>query len=78
VEQDDLFRNLQKAVDEDFDIADRIDVKTVLDSWTLQKGFPLLKVSVGSESFVKIEQVEVQLKPHEIKKEFTKFAIFLN
>ncbi|XP_068081869.1 uncharacterized protein [Anabrus simplex] len=42
---DDLFAALQKAVDEDGVLTEGLTVKTIMDTWTLQSGYPVITVT---------------------------------
>ena len=43
--QDDLWRHLTEQGHKDGTLAREMDVKTVMDTWTLQMGFPLVTVT---------------------------------
>jgi aminopeptidase N len=43
---DDLFRNLDAAAAEDNVLQEGLTVKQILDTWTLQKGHPLIRIGV--------------------------------
>ena len=43
--QDDLWSHLTKQGHKDGTLAQDMDVKTVMDTWTLQMGFPLVTVT---------------------------------
>ena len=43
--QDDLWRHLTEQGHKDGTLAQEMDVKTVMDTWTLQMGFPLVTVT---------------------------------
>ncbi|KAM3609436.1 uncharacterized protein V6R79_014788 [Siganus canaliculatus] len=44
-EQSDLWRSMQKAVDEDAGV---IDIATVMDTWTKQSGYPLITINTNN------------------------------
>ena len=43
--QDDLWRHLTEQGHKDGTLAQEMDVKTVMDTWTLQMGFPVVTVT---------------------------------
>lgn len=52
-DQDDLWQHLTEAGHENGTLPDSLTVKTIMDSWTLQKGFPVITVTrVGNTSAV--------------------------
>jgi hypothetical protein len=57
VHSDDLFRNLDLAAAEDNRLPDGITVKGILDTWTLQRGHPLVRVGIIGPNMVNISQV---------------------
>ena len=48
--QDDLWRHLTEQGHKDGTLAQEMDVKTVMDTWTLQMGFPLVTVTRDYEA----------------------------
>ncbi|KAG4077604.1 hypothetical protein HA402_003031 [Bradysia odoriphaga] len=48
--EEDVFRFMEIAVDEDSSVPDDIDVPTVMFSWTSQAGFPLIEVTRNYDS----------------------------
>lgn len=53
---EDLFEGLQKAVTEFDALPEGLDIKTIMDSWTLQGGYPLITASRDSETKVTLTQ----------------------
>ncbi|XP_047471492.1 aminopeptidase N-like [Penaeus chinensis] len=49
VEQDDLWEHLTAAAHRDRKLPESLTVKTIMDTWTLQKGFPVVKVARSSD-----------------------------
>ncbi|XP_063609324.1 aminopeptidase N-like [Penaeus indicus] len=49
VEQDDLWEHLTAAAQHDRKLPESLTVKTIMDTWTLQKGFPVVKVARSSD-----------------------------
>lgn len=43
-EQDDLWHHLTAAAHEDGTLPQDLTVKTIMDTWTLQMGYPVIKV----------------------------------
>ncbi|XP_037790240.1 aminopeptidase N-like [Penaeus monodon] len=48
-EQDDLWEHLTAAAHRDRKLPENLTVKTIMDTWTLQKGFPVVKVARSSD-----------------------------
>ncbi|XP_063590564.1 aminopeptidase N-like [Penaeus indicus] len=48
-EQDDLWEHLTAAAHRDRKLPESLSVKTIMDTWTLQKGFPVVKVARSSD-----------------------------
>ncbi|XP_047471569.1 aminopeptidase N-like isoform X2 [Penaeus chinensis] len=48
-EQDDLWEHLTAAAHRDRKLPESLTVKTIMDTWTLQKGFPVVKVARSSD-----------------------------
>ncbi|XP_037774385.1 LOW QUALITY PROTEIN: aminopeptidase N-like [Penaeus monodon] len=48
-EQDDLWEHLTAAAHRDRKLPENLTVKTIMDTWTLQKGFPVIKVTRSSD-----------------------------
>ena len=48
-EQDDLWRYLTEQAHEDGTLDDDVDVKMIMDTWTLQMGFPLVTINRNYE-----------------------------
>ncbi|XP_042215813.1 aminopeptidase N-like isoform X2 [Homarus americanus] len=55
-DQDDLWRHLTKAAREEGTLAEHLSVKTIMDTWTLQKGFPIVTVTRAGNSSAVITQ----------------------
>lgn len=53
---EDLFAGLQKAVDEFAALPEGLTIKTIMDSWTLQGGYPLITATRDSETKVTLQQ----------------------
>lgn len=47
-EQDDLWKFLTAAAHQDGTLPQDVAVKTIMDTWTLQKGLPIIKVTRSS------------------------------
>lgn len=43
--QDDLWQFLTEAAHEDSTLKDEVDVKMIMDTWTLQMGYPVITVN---------------------------------
>lgn len=56
-DQDDLWHYLTKQAHEDKKLPQDLTVKTIMDTWTLQKGFPVLQVNRRSDGTAIITQV---------------------
>ncbi|XP_013916896.1 PREDICTED: aminopeptidase Q [Thamnophis sirtalis] len=52
--QDDLWTHIQKVIDEQNDFQLPTSVKTIMDSWTCQKGYPLLTVDFSTGNISQI------------------------
>ena len=48
--QDDLWRHLSEQAIKDNTLPEDLDVKTIMDSWTLQKGYPVVTVTRNFQS----------------------------
>lgn len=58
--QDDLFEHLNQEAKNNSKIPAHLTMKEIMDTWTLQPGFPLVRVSVASPMTVYISQVGQQ------------------
>ena len=68
-EQSDLWRYLQKANDDNNNNSNRIDVKKIMDSWTLKEGYPLITVTRDYHtSKVRFSQQRFLLNANETEK----------
>jgi aminopeptidase N len=56
-ESEDLWRNLQQAAEEDNRLPNGITIKTIMDTWTLQSGHPIVRVAAAGPRTVYISQV---------------------
>uniref|UniRef100_A0A8C6X1W8 Laeverin n=1 Tax=Naja naja TaxID=35670 RepID=A0A8C6X1W8_NAJNA len=52
--QDDLWNHIQKVIDEQNDFQLPTSVKIIMDSWTFQKGFPVLTVDFSTGTIMKV------------------------
>jgi len=57
VEQDDLFAALTEQAHKDGTLPTSMNVQRIMDSWTKQRGFPLVKVKSGGNNTVYFVQV---------------------
>lgn len=56
-EPDDFARNMAYAVKEDSSIPTYLNVTNIMNSWTLQKGFPVINVKRDLNGSIQFEQV---------------------
>ena len=56
-EQDDLWAELTAQAHKDGTLEDYYNVKTIMDTWTLQMGYPYLSVDVKGDGTATITQV---------------------
>lgn len=61
-ETDDLTRNLEKAIREDGSLPTNYYVDSIMDSWTLQKGYPVVNVIRHADGSIELTQVSIQAK----------------
>lgn len=59
--QDDLFEHLTKQAKEDGTLPNGYSVKEIMDSWTLQPGFPLIRVFNVGNNKIYVSQVNYYL-----------------
>jgi len=70
--QDDLWRHLTQQAHKDGTLPQSMDVKTVMDTWTLQMGFPVITVTrdySGSTALVSQKRFLITSSPNSAKKE---------
>ncbi len=65
-EQDDLWRHLQEAAEEDGSLSDDdgLSLKVIMESWTEQPNYPLLTVTSTTEQRLNLTQVRERAQTH--------------
>ena len=57
-QQDDLWQHLTDQAHQDFILPEDMNVKSIMDTWTLQMGFPLITITRNySDSTASVSQV---------------------